>query len=137
MATKPEPSRQATLCPCGSGAAYADCCGRYHRGEAQPATAEQLMRSRYAAYVQGDEDYLLRTWHVSTRPAKLDLVHAPVKWLGLTILRIEAGGAQDQEGVVEFVARCKPAGRAQRLHETSRFRRDDGQWFYAGGLISP
>lgn len=94
------------------------------------------MRARYAAYACGDESYLLRTWHVSTRPVKLDLVHAPVKWLGLTILRIEAGGTGDSEGVVEFVARCKPAGRAQRLHEISRFRREAGRWFYVDGLIS-
>lgn len=94
------------------------------------------MRARYAAYACGDEGYLLRTWHATTRPERLDLVHAPVKWLGLTILRTAAGGTGDQEGVVEFVARCKPAGRAQRLHETSRFRREAGQWFYVDGLIS-
>jgi SEC-C motif-containing protein len=95
------------------------------------------MRSRYTAYVFGDEAYLLRTWHASTRPAKLDLVHAPVKWLGLTIVRTEAGGAPDQEGLVEFIARCKPAGRAQRLHEASRFRKESGRWFYVDGVTSP
>lgn len=94
------------------------------------------MRARYAAYACGDGSYLLRTWHATTRPERLDLVHAPVKWLGLTILRTAAGGPGDQEGVVEFVARCKPAGRAQRLHETGRFRREAGQWFYVDGLIS-
>ena len=31
------------------------------------------MRSRYSAYVLGLEVYLLATWHVSTRPAVLDL----------------------------------------------------------------
>jgi len=95
------------------------------------------MRSRYAAYVTGDEDYLLRTWHASTRPEKLDLVKAPVKWLGLDIVRTEGGGAADAEGIVEFIARCKPAGRAQRLHETSRFRREDGKWVYVDGDIAP
>lgn len=94
------------------------------------------MRSRYAAYVVGDAGYLLRTWHASTRPETLELVHAPVKWLGLSILRTEAGGARDSEGTVEFIARCKPAGRAERLHETSRFRREDGQWFYVDGVIA-
>lgn len=136
MTTRPETSRHETLCPCGSGATYADCCRPYHRGEALPATAEQLMRSRYTAYVCRDQDYLLRTWHASTRPAQLELVRAPVKWLGLTIVRTEAGGAPDREGRVEFIARCKPAGRAQRLHETSRFVKEDGRWFYVDGVIT-
>jgi len=135
--TRPEPVADAAPCPCGSGIRFADCCQRYHRGLAQPETAEQLMRSRYAAYVTGDEDYLLRTWHASTRPEKLDLVKAPVKWLGLDIVRTEGGGAADAEGIVEFIARCKPAGRAQRLHETSRFRREDGKWVYVDGDIAP
>jgi len=116
---------------------YAGCCRRFHRDEAQAQTAEQLMRSRYAAYVTGDEGYLLRTWHASTRPEQLDLVHAPVKWLGLSVIRTEAGAAGDEEGVVEFIARCKPAGRAQRLHETSRFKCEDGRWYYVDGVIAP
>lgn len=38
-------------CPCQSGHQYADCCGKFHLREAFPETAEQLMRSRYTAYV--------------------------------------------------------------------------------------
>ena len=34
---------------------------------------------------------------------------------------------------VEFVARSKLGGRAQRLHETSRFVREDGRWYYVDG----
>lgn len=129
-------ARNEAPCPCGSDARYGACCGRYHRGAANPATAGQLMRARYTAYVYGDKDYLLRTWHSSTRPAKLDLDEMAVKWLGLSIVRTAAGGAHDHEGVVEFIARYKPVGWAQRLHETSRFRREDDQWFYVDGLIS-
>jgi SEC-C motif-containing protein len=106
------------------------------RGEALPATAEQLMRSRYTAYVRGDEDYLLRTWHPSTRPERLGLgASGPVKWLGLEVMRCEVGGAVDDRGVVEFVARCKPAGRAERLHECSRFVREGGRWLYLDGVV--
>lgn len=125
-------------CPCGSGHPYVACCGRYLDGDARPDTAEQLMRSRYTAYVLQRETYLLRTWHASTRPATLALADSdPVKWLGLRILRTEAGGQQDRDGVVEFVARYKPVGRAGRLHETSRFVRDEGQWFYLDGQTAP
>jgi SEC-C motif-containing protein len=96
------------------------------------------MRSRYSAYVLAREDYLLRTWHGTTRPAQLDLQNAaPVKWLGLKILRTEAGGANDRTAVVEFVARYQVNGRAGRLHEASRFVREAGQWFYVDGRMTP
>ena len=91
------------------------------------------MRSRYSAYVLGLKGYLLATWHASTRPAALDLGAGPAaKWLGLDVkARTAAGDA----ATVEFVARCRVGGRAQRLHEVSRFVREDGRWFYVDGLI--
>lgn len=95
------------------------------------------MRSRYSAYVLKDEPYLLRTWHPSTRPAQLVLDEGgPLKWLELKVLRIEAGGERDDHGIVEFVARFKPAGAAGRLHEVSRFMREHGEWFYVAGEVS-
>jgi SEC-C motif domain protein len=118
-------------CPCCSAADYADCCGRYHADfpDGLPApTPEALMRSRYSAYVLGLIDYLLATWHPSTTPGELEL--PPVKWLGLEVLASEA---TDQAGVVEFVARCRNQGRGERLHETSRFVRESGRWFYIDG----
>jgi SEC-C motif domain protein len=118
-------------CPCASGKQYADCCGRFHAGSAAP-TAEALMRSRYSAYVRADEAYLLATWHASTRPAQLDLAaDADTRWLGLAIKRHAATGAD--QAVVEFVARYKIGGRAHRLHEVSRFVREDGRWYYVDG----
>lgn len=91
------------------------------------------MRSRYSAYVRGLEDYLLATWLASTRPATLDLgAGPPVKWLGLEVkTRSEKGDT----ATVEFVARCRIGGRAQRLHEVSRFLREDGRWYYVDGVI--
>lgn len=125
---------QAHSCPCGSGKAYAACCGPFLDHDALPATAEQLMRSRYTAYVLGREDYLRATWHASTQPVDLGAaLTGRVKWLGLQIRRTEAGGAADREGAVEFVARYKRDGRAGRLHEVSRFVREDGRWLYVDG----
>jgi SEC-C motif-containing protein len=113
-------------------AAYADCCGRYvdHFGDAPAPDAEHLMRSRYSAFVLERADYLLATWHPSTRPASLDFDEA-TKWLGLDVREHKATGADTAE--VEFVARYRLQGRAVRLHERSRFVREDVRWLYVDG----
>jgi SEC-C motif-containing protein len=90
------------------------------------------MRSRYSAYVLALEPYLLTTWHPSTRPATLDLdVDTKTRWLGLDIRKNESTGPDS--AMVEFVARYKVAGRAHRLHESSRFVREQGRWSYLDG----
>ena len=124
-------SRPQTLCPCGKTPSYAACCSPFHQGEAAP-TAEALMRSRYSAYVLRLENYLLATWHHSTRPAALNLdQEIDTRWLGLEIKRHEQ--RENDTAIVEFVARYKIGGRAHRLHETSRFVREDGRWYYVDG----
>lgn len=92
------------------------------------------MRSRYTAYVLHREDYLQATWHESTRPTHL-ILGEPAKWLGLEIVHSEAGGVEDGRGLVEFVARYKVHGRAQHLHEASRFIKEEGRWFYVDGEL--
>lgn len=122
-------------CPCGSGKAYADCCRLYHAGEPAP-DAEALMRSRYSAYVLENADYLLATWHPSTRPATLSFDEGlrPPKWLGLSVHAHEATGADTAE--VEFTARFRVGGgSAQRMRECSRFVREDGRWYYVDGIV--
>lgn len=92
------------------------------------------MRSRYSAFVLDLSDYLLATWHTSTRPARLDANDAGLKWLGLEVRRHTLVDAD--HATVEFIARSKLAGRAQRLHELSRFVREDGRWLYVDGDVS-
>lgn len=95
------------------------------------------MRSRYTAYTLNCETYLLATWHHSTRPASLPLDgEAKTKWLWLEVKRHDFSAAAPDTSVVEFVARFKVGGgRAERLHEVSRFVREDGCWFYVDGEI--
>jgi len=121
-----------TTCPCGSKMEYARCCGRYLNNQETPQTAEQLMRSRYCAFVRGDELYLLATWHRATRPGRVRLDNQE-RWLGLSIRATEAGGPDDMNGTVEFVARFKIDGKGYRLHEISRFEKVDGRWYYLDG----
>jgi SEC-C motif-containing protein len=118
-------------CPCGSGAAYEHCCGRWHRGEPAPG-AEALMRSRYSAYVMEDEPYLLATWHAGARPGAVEF-EAGTKWLGLTVKGARELGPDEAE--VRFVARYRVGGRpAVRLEERSRFVREAGRWFYVEAM---
>ena len=123
-------------CPCQLGAPYDDCCGRYHAGplHLQAPTAVALMRSRYSAFTLDLTDYLLATWHRSTRPARLATNEPGLKWSGLEVRRHT--DVDDDHASVEFVARSKLHGRAQRLHEISRFVREDGRWFYVDGDVS-
>jgi SEC-C motif-containing protein len=87
------------------------------------------MRSRYSAYAVGDADYLLRSWHPSTRPHSLEL-DPDVRWYRLDILATSRGGMLDADGVVEFRAHYKAPDGAGKQHETSRFVRDAGAWVY-------
>ena len=121
-------------CPCGSNKNYSECCAHFLASNEIAPNAEALMRSRYTAYTLLEEDYLLVTWHSSTRPASLGLSkEVPAKWLGLDVKRHEL---QDNEhAIVEFVARYKVNGRAQRLHEVSNFVREEGRWFYVDGQV--
>lgn len=120
-------------CPCGSGRPYAGCCGALHAGAKNADTAEALMRSRYSAYVLKLEDYLLATWHPDTRPSELDIAADNTQWLGLDVKRHEV---QDEtHATVDFVARYRIAGRGHRLHELSRFVKEDGRWFYRDGEL--
>ncbi|MBX3618915.1 MAG: hypothetical protein KF891_02815 [Rhizobacter sp.] len=120
-------------CDCGGPRSYDQCCGRYHAGplHLQAPDAEALMRSRYSAYVRGLVDYLLATWHASTRPASIEPDPPGLRWLGLEVKRHEMQDAD--HATVEFVARSKLGGRAHRLHEVSRFVREGGRWYYTNG----
>lgn len=119
-------------CPCLNGLPYEACCGRLHAGSAVAETAEQLMRSRFSAFAVGDPDYLLATWHPTTRPRSLDL-NGDLRWYRLDIIATRGGGPDDATGVVEFEAFYRsPAGSGSQ-HEVSRFRRDAGRWSYLDG----
>ncbi len=122
---RPQPTDR---CPCLSGEQFGECCGRFLTGADAP-TAEQLMRSRYSAFVVGDTGYLLATWHPSTRPAELRLDPA-MRWIRLDIVRRERGGPLDRDGVVEFRALYRRDGERGELHEVSTFVREGGRWRY-------
>jgi SEC-C motif-containing protein len=148
VSAKPNPTVDGP-CPCGRldarrrPLAFSRCCGLYLADFAHsPAPdAEALMRSRYCAFVLQDADYLLATWHPSTRPQQLEL-EPGTRWLGLEVRSHRV--LDDTHAEVEFVARSRQAGRAgtggtgqaHRLHERSRFVREHGRWYYVDGDLS-
>lgn len=122
-------------CPCGSGRGYAACCARLHEG-AVAATAEELMRSRYAAFAVGESDYLLRTWHPRTRPEDLDL-DPRQRWTSLRVVSTDQGGPGDETGSVVYVARYLGVdGKPHEFREHARFARRGRRWVYVDGEMS-
>ena len=123
-------------CPCGSKTPFALCCGPVIAGRSA-ATAEALMRSRYAAFVVGDLDYLQKTSAgeaaLKFNRAELALSLAATEWLGLEITAFEAGQPGDDRGSVTFTARFREHGRLHVQGERSEFRRIDGEWRYVSG----
>lgn len=124
-----------TECPCGSAERYDACCGRLHRRQAEAATAEELMRSRYSAFAVGDLDHVFRTWHPRTRPDIIEPTPA-LTWTGLTIVDVVAGGPDDETGEVEFETTYDYAGTPGRQRERGRFERRRGRWVYVERVVT-
>ncbi|WP_417531663.1 YchJ family protein [Marinobacter lipolyticus] len=121
-------SAEQQRCPCGSGEAYHACCQPFHQGCPAP-TPEALMRSRYCAFVYRLADYLLETWHESTRPQSLDLEQSP-DWSSLRIVDTSARG---DSGTVHFRAVYRLGDGWGYLEEASIFRMAEGRWYYVSG----
>ena len=115
------------------------CCAMFHDGVPAP-TALALMRSRYTAFVRGAIDYLIETHDISTRSSvnrdSIAQWSRDTEWKGLEIVATERGGEDDDEGIVEFIARGVTAGKPFAQRERSRFRRVDGRWYYLDGNVS-
>ncbi|WP_082044159.1 YchJ family protein [Aeromonas sp. L_1B5_3] len=126
-----------TLCPCGSNLSLDLCCGSLHGG-APALTPEQLMRSRYSAFVLGLGDYLVHSWHpdyLGDLTAEL-LSQTDTQWDSLEIIASQ-GGPDDILGMVEFKAWFVEGETRHCLHERSRFVRHEGRWVYTDGEIDP
>ena len=128
-------------CPCGSGRPYGECCEPYITGKLKPPTAEALMRSRYSAYAGHAIDYIINT---CVRTGKENIDRQSTRdwseqstWLGLTIIAVEKGGITDTEGIVEFKASYERDGLKDIHHERASFKKENGEWLYDEGRITP
>ena len=124
-------------CPCGSDLAYAECCEPLIKGVRAAETAERLMRSRYTAYARKEVGYLHTSLHPDHRKdfdEKTTRAWAEKsQWYGLEIVKTEAGGPDDAEGKVEFIATFSQDGAKQRHHESADFKKVDGTWYLVNG----
>ncbi len=129
-------------CVCGIGESTETHCLPVIKGQKPAETAEALMRSRYAAYVLGEIDYVLAT-HTEDAAKDVDRQSTEAwsknsEWQGLEVVATEAGSPNDQRGTVEFIARYKVKGMNVQHHERAEFEKVNGKWLYKEGKeISP
>jgi len=131
--------KTSTDCPCGSKSAYAECCEPLHKGVREAKTAEELMRSRYAAFAMQEIDYIVDTAHPDAqKDLKRDEIETWSKnstWNGFEIIDVQGGGEDDDQGLVEFIAWYDdPEGEETEHHEKSVFTREDGVWKFLDGM---
>jgi len=127
--------------PCGSDVPYDSCCGPFIQGAKSAGTAEQLMRSRYSAYVKKELEYILSSLHPAHRTdydEKSSRAWAEsAEWHGIKILKTIHGRPEDSEGQVEFVVSYTEKGLRQEHHELSSFKKVDGIWYFTTGKTMP
>ncbi|MET6759021.1 YchJ family protein [Pseudoalteromonas sp. NCIMB_1079] len=131
-------SLNTTLCFCSSGHNYADCCEPLHLSVMQTDTPEQLMRSRFSAYVIKNAKYVYQTY------AKEKQAENPVKeindfanscrFINLDLIDSSHDG---DTGTVEFKAQYFYQNLFCELHEKSQFIKENTQWRYLDGTIYP
>ncbi|WP_369114965.1 YchJ family metal-binding protein [Edwardsiella tarda] len=132
------PIAHTTPCPCGSTLTFAACCAPRLDGSLPASTPEQLMRSRYSAFVTHNADYLIASWHpdcgMAAERAAICASFADTEWLGLRIIACSPG-QNEHEGYVEFIARfhTPSTNRNGAIHERSRFLNLHHTWYYVDG----
>lgn len=128
-------------CPCGSDLPRNECCLPLIKGERPAATAEQVMRARYSAYVLAEVSYLLSSLHPDHRSdfdEKSTRTWAESsQWHSLEIIKTEGGGPEDSEGRVEFIASYTEKGIKENHHELATFAKKDGSWYFMKGEVVP
>lgn len=124
-------------CHCGSQKSLEACCKPLIMGQAKPKSAEELMRSRYTAFVLCDIGYIKRTTAPEMRKGFDETGTKKwaetADWKGLEILKTEKGGPEDKKGVVEFQVTYGEKGKVLEHHEVSEFRKDGEDWFFVDG----
>lgn len=126
-------------CPCNPTIEYTNCCQKAHQNINLAISAENLMRSRYSAFVLGNIDYLQKSHHSNTRPNKKEKKEIlkwskSVQWVKLEVLKTYKGTSIDTVGNVEFKAFFIEDGKIEVIHENSLFYKENQHWVYVEAL---
>jgi len=120
------------MCICGNEISYDMCCGAIISHKREAKTAEELMRSRYSAYVNANGKYLVESAVAQNQYVEdIELIEdfsAGVDWIKLDILQVNNDS-------VEFKAYYRDKDKIQLLHEKSNFILVDGVWKYKDGIL--
>lgn len=126
-------------CPCGTEKTYELCCAGLHTGESKAKTAQELMRSRYSAFVKSDIDYIANTHIPGTTdfdPKEASEWAGNSIWKGLEIVKTTKGEEKDDFGVVEFKAFYSDQKENNYIHhEVAKFKKLEDIWYYEDGQI--
>jgi SEC-C motif-containing protein len=128
-------------CPCGSNVAYDACCRPLIKGEQPATTAEQLMRSRYSAFVKKELEYIYTSLHPDSRAdynekSSRDWAETAT-WHSFKIVETKGGKAEDREGKVEFIVTYSQNNVKTEHHELSTFKKEGDTWYFATGKNMP
>ncbi len=120
------------MCICGNEKDFNECCGPIISKEKLPQSAEELMRSRYSAYVQANGEYLVysavKDNQYQEDIALIEEFSNSVEWLKLDVLEVTPN-------TVEFKAYYRDKEGIQVLHEKSNFVQEDEVWKYKDGEL--
>ena len=118
------------MCICGKKTEFSQCCEPIILQHKQAKTAEELMRSRYCAYVEANGAYLVYSSIKENQfQEDIQLIEEfanSVQWLKLDVLHVTKNN-------VEFKAYYRDKNGIQLLHEKSNFIQEDGIWKYKDG----
>lgn len=123
-------------CFCGNPVLFEQCCQPILAGQKEAKNAEQLMRSRFTAYVAGNFEYILKTYAAKQRTklsvSELAKSAEGSKWLKLDVLAHRPNTTAAQ---VEFKAFYKVDSQFFVMHELSDFILEQGKWRYTTGAM--
>lgn len=123
---------RVVACPCNPSKKYKECCEPIHQNISLATTPEQLMRSRYSAFVLAKIDYLQKSHHSSTRPS-LNEAFETEKWTkSVRWIKLEVLNANDD--TVTFKAYFIENGQQQIIQEKSKFVKENNYWTYLNGI---
>ncbi|MBL4940818.1 MAG: SecC motif-containing protein [Colwellia sp.] len=136
------------LCFCGSTQRFSCCCQLLIEQKAFPQTPEQLMRSRFSAYVVGNSPYIYATYAKSSQASQslkeIDDWSNSCTWIALHIHSgSDIAQIDSPEQFVEFSAFYVANNTLCELRENSRFiveinttnENQNPHWCYLDGDI--